>query len=626
MQTMSEFTSISDSLALMADPALQQFAQMHKDDPFSLALAVSESNRRKKLRAAQQGVAGMQQQPPVADQEIAQMNAPVMPENVGIGALPAPSMAGMPMGGITGEEEMEPQTMAGGGMVAFRDGGGVERYAPGGMPPAETEAAERARRLVRMAQARAAFSGRMPFTYGLTPGAAAAGLGVAGIPIGIAGGLTSAMEAMRAEGYPVDPRGEFATEATPEEMAFDAARRQREAVVPSAPAKATVSQSGPRNSPAMVFPSAAEQLRLAAAGEEIPVASAAAPGAGRGPAAPPRRPAAPAAAAAPGATPTTTSGDLNDLASLFSTTLAAQNYTDPAAAQLTALETKEREAAEAEKTALERDQARFAEAFKGREARLGKREEEIGKFKDTNTGLALLNAGLAIMSTPGGLATAIGKGAQVGTQQFASGLDKIRSAQEKLDEARDRTEELKLNRDEMSAKEVRAAESKIRQVGVDAQKRGIDGLRQAAGVNEARAKTIFDKTVQVGTTREEITGRKDVAAMQERGATARANTGLQATLNSPERLAFAAELRKTITEDKPQGDAVEAYRKLMELKREPMSIEQMRKDWTDMTKRMQISQDYPNVKTFEDYMTVMNAGGGGSGGGGFAIVGSRPAK
>jgi hypothetical protein len=138
-------------------------------------------------------------------------------------------------------------------------------------------------------------------------------------------------------------------------------------------------------------------------------------------------------------------------------------------------------------------------------------------------GLSFLNAGLAIMSTPGGLATAIGKGARVGTEQFASGLDKIRSAQEKLDEARDRMEELKLNRDEMSAKEVRAAESKIRQVGIDAQKRGIDGLRQAGQINREQAKTIFDKTVQVGATREEIASRERIAATQERGQNARAN-------------------------------------------------------------------------------------------------------
>jgi hypothetical protein len=114
--------------------------------------------------------------------------------------------------------------------------------------------------------------------------------------------------------------------------------------------------------------------------------------------------------------------------------------------------------------------------------------------------LAFLNAGLAIMSTPGGLATAIGKGAQVGTAQFAAGLDKIRSAQERLGEARDRLDDLKLNREDVTAKDLRDAERRYRDVAVNAQKRTIDGVRQAAGVNEKRASDIYTKTVGMAET------------------------------------------------------------------------------------------------------------------------------
>ena len=608
---MADFTNMTERLALMPDPALQQFAQMHRDDPFTLALAVSESNRRKKMRTAQQGLAGMQQQAPVADQEIAQMNEPAMPENVGIGALPAPVLAGMPAGGIAGEEEMEPQTMAGGGLVAFADGGNVERYQSAGLtrpqfvqdimalPQAfddykqrlREEDARRAEMDRRMAQARAdrlAAQQKTSFANYLF-----------GSPETEAAGLAELADISNARNLSGTDRR---LAANPRSLDV------------SSPAAAAVAAT---QTPSPTDPNFRRLPDPRMAGITLPDLRSAA-----------GAPAAPGAApdAAPGANPAVPGGGLGDLNALYNRILAGQTYTDPAAAQLTALETKEREAAQAEKTALERDQAKFAEAFKGREARLGKREAEIGKQKDTNTGLAFLNAGLAIMSTPGGLATAIGKGAQVGTQQFAAGLDKIRSAQEKLDEARDRMEELKLNRDEMSAKEVRAAESKIRQVGIDAQKRGIDGVRQAAGVNRETAKTLFDKTVQVGATREEIASRERIAATQERGVAARANAGLQATLSSPERLAFASELRKTITADKPQGDPLEAYRRITEAKREPMSMEQLRKDWSDMTKRLQISQDYPNVKTFEDYAAIMGVGSGGGGGGGFSLVGTRPAQ
>jgi hypothetical protein len=188
---------------------------------------------------------------------------------------------------------------------------------------------------------------------------------------------------------------------------------------------------------------------------------------------------------------------MSDLTALRQNILDKQNFQDPAASGLLELEARERANAAAEKTAIERDAERFKDAYKGREGRLAEREADIGKQRESNTGLAFLNAGLAIMSTPGGLATAIGKGAQVGTAQFAAGLDKIRSAQERLSEARDRLDDLKLNREESTAKEIRAAERNYRDVSVNAQKRTIDGIRMAADVNEKRATDIYSKTVDL---------------------------------------------------------------------------------------------------------------------------------
>lgn len=459
-------------LSMMADPALQQYAAMHKDDPYVLALAVSEANRRRQVRTAQQGVAGMQPQPTVADQEVAQMNAPVMPEQVGIGALPAPALAGMPAGGIAGEEE-QAAPMAGGGLVAFASGGDVERYQVGGMPPSVYE------------RHRALYP-RDKLLWGSGP------TGYENMPLSDAAAkAASAVVSM----FPTEEGERQKRARAAEEARMEALMKGYRPRPTMEPGEQEIAYEKANLAPTVTAAKAAQ--------EEL-AAKTAAPGA-------PKPPAAPGAGAAPGARPATPAGGLSDLNALYNRILSGQTYTDPAAAQLKALETKEREAAEAEKADIQRDQAKFAEAFKGREARLAERGTEIGKQKDMNVGLALLNAGFAIMSTPGGLATAIGKGAQVGTQQFASGLDKIRSAQEKLDEARDRMEELKLNRDEMSAKEIRAANSKIRQVGIEAEKRGIDGLRQAAGVNRETAKTLFDKTVQAELTREEIAGRERAA-------------------------------------------------------------------------------------------------------------------
>jgi hypothetical protein len=101
---------ITADLARMPDRSLQQYAQMHRDDPYIVALALAESNRRKQLRiGAQAGQA--QQMPTVVEQDISQM----APEQVGIGSLPEQSLA----------------KMAGGGIVAFEEGGEVEHYAAG---------------------------------------------------------------------------------------------------------------------------------------------------------------------------------------------------------------------------------------------------------------------------------------------------------------------------------------------------------------------------------------------------------------------------------------------------------------------------------------------------------------
>jgi hypothetical protein len=107
---MINVNQITSQLAKMPDHALQQYAAMHKSDPYTVALALAESNRRKELRAGAQMNVG--QQPTVVDQEVAGMAASALPEDQGIGQLPAENIKGM----------------AGGGIVAFEEGGEVDRY------------------------------------------------------------------------------------------------------------------------------------------------------------------------------------------------------------------------------------------------------------------------------------------------------------------------------------------------------------------------------------------------------------------------------------------------------------------------------------------------------------------
>ena len=100
---MINVNQITSKLAMMPDGALKQFAEMHKEDPYSFSLAIAESNRRKQIRTQ---APPMQEQPKVADQELSAMARP--PEEVGIGALPVD------------------MNMASGGIVAFGPGGDVK--------------------------------------------------------------------------------------------------------------------------------------------------------------------------------------------------------------------------------------------------------------------------------------------------------------------------------------------------------------------------------------------------------------------------------------------------------------------------------------------------------------------
>lgn len=110
---MLNVNALQKTLSAMPLDRLQQYAQLHKNDPYVVAMALSVANTKKEAMAAQQGQAGQQPMPKVVDQDIAGI-APQqqLPENQGIGQLPAPNM----------------QKMAEGGIVAFGDGGEVPRF------------------------------------------------------------------------------------------------------------------------------------------------------------------------------------------------------------------------------------------------------------------------------------------------------------------------------------------------------------------------------------------------------------------------------------------------------------------------------------------------------------------
>lgn len=107
---MLDVYKITSTLERLDDAALQRYAAMHKQDPYTLSLAVEESNRRKRMRAVPQGPQQQGEPAPVNEQAVQGM----APEGSGIAQLPAGDME-----------------FADGGIIAFADAGEVEGYEEG---------------------------------------------------------------------------------------------------------------------------------------------------------------------------------------------------------------------------------------------------------------------------------------------------------------------------------------------------------------------------------------------------------------------------------------------------------------------------------------------------------------
>ena len=152
---MFDVNQITTTLRGLPDRILQQYAMMNKGNPYILSLAVAESNQRKQLRTAAQArmamprpkvadaaIAGMTEAPAVdAMGNVTGMAAGGLPEDYGIGRLPARNIERMADGGIAGygdgDDVPRKNGMAQGGMYDFAQrsepvvrmsGGGVARY------------------------------------------------------------------------------------------------------------------------------------------------------------------------------------------------------------------------------------------------------------------------------------------------------------------------------------------------------------------------------------------------------------------------------------------------------------------------------------------------------------------
>lgn len=114
---MLNINQVTSSLASMPDQALQQFATMHKSDPYMLSLAMSESSRRKQLRTAMTPQPGAA--PKVVDQAIADMSPQEYFDDTADASASGQAVNGTGIAALpAGDMEF-----ASGGIVSFEEGG-----------------------------------------------------------------------------------------------------------------------------------------------------------------------------------------------------------------------------------------------------------------------------------------------------------------------------------------------------------------------------------------------------------------------------------------------------------------------------------------------------------------------
>ena len=225
--------------------------------------------------------------------------------------------------------------------------------------------------------------------------------------------------------------------------------------------------------------------------------------------------------------------------------------------------------------------------------RLAKLEDMANTEKSTAANMALLRAGLGMLASKSQYAgVGIGEGALAGVESYTSALKDLKAAE------RDR-EKMRMDV-ESAAYAARAGDLKA-----------VDDKYESFKNRNAQS---FDRIASVY-------GTLKSAEMHGQSAEKAARIHAEAVNRTPAEI----QLVERIAQERGIPFA-QAYQEIAGMKREPVSMEKLRGDWLDMSKRMMIQQDYPNVKTFEDYVALMQPGAatGTGGGGGFRVVGVRP--
>ena len=497
---MINVNNITSTLAKLPDQALQQYAMMHKSDPYIMSLAVSESNRRKEMRTAQGAQGGMQEPPKVVDAAVAEMapQAPPMPqqmgqpmpEDIGIGQLPAGDME-----------------FAGGGILAFAEGDSIPgpsdvrptgRYQNpvyGGTTSSSVEAFKKALESNKLTDAERAEA--MAKVQG--PG----GLAAAIEWLSTINERKDALDTERSNRIKAEQREGMAAEARSRFAQTD----ERRDIPGSAPLPGQPSGNDPNESPY--------------SGEGAPVAPA--------PEAAPNPLAAPVGIAQVAGPTVTNAAPVSMDYAGASAGLAGIKGFAPVTTELDEFEKQKKAAAQkgvnrAEEglTREQKFQAEMGEYGAGKEKRLQEREAKLSKDEKSNYGLAFLEAGLAMMGGKDQNAFAnISTGALKGLGSYKTGLAKLNDRKEKLFDAYDSLEDARRSDKKDRFARIEAAQDRISSAQTALENVSVDVLGKTVEMNEARQNALNDAVIRTANT--EYNARSQ-------GAQADANRATQASI------------------------------------------------------------------------------------------------
>ena len=469
---MINVNNITSTLAKLPDQALQQYAMMHKNDPYVMSLAVSESNRRKEMRAAQGAQGGMQEQPKVVDAAVAEMapQAQPMPEDSGIGQLPAGDME-----------------FAGGGILAFAAGDSIpgprgpkERWQDMTRRPDETST-DFARRVEKAKEE--AFRSEME-------------------------GPSKFLKFMREKGS--EPR----MGAVPQEPAPQPQVRQD-------PLRAQEAAAG--------IPDGSVVPPVMSGTPDLPVTPNESPYGGEGLPVVPEMPAAPVGIAqVAGPTVTNAAPVSMDYAGARAGLSGLKEF-QPVTTELDKFEKEKKAAAQKgvdrSKERLTREQkfqAEMGEYGVGKEKRLKEREAKLSKDEKSNYGLAFLEAGLAMMGGKDQNAFAnISAGALTGLGSYKTGLAKLNDRKEKLFDAYDSLEDARRSDNKDKFARIEAAQDKISSAKTALENVSVDVLGKKIEMDADRTKALGTAIVNTANTE---------YSTRSQGAQADANRATQASI------------------------------------------------------------------------------------------------